>query len=521
MTLMLPKKVNLFCISFFLLCAPPVVLASWQDSSSPKGPQPQASTSPQGLLIQSYLSSLQLTPEERSMALMYLAFSAARIEPSYNRLWSEELFYSAFQLPRDWNRLAYEKNALEALSESDPILAFELFGEMDDPIPTQSGTFPEDVRAFAARKVFSAYWKRKGAAGLDKIQAQAQHLGTTGQYPYVAMIPIILELSHVSDSRSQALFNDAVNFFSRGSSFDSAKPDFVELLNGVWDTLPAPLKHQALDVAVRQLTQKTSQNTDSLFTGKSLTKSSEIEFTDPDSQLLFALLPRVKEVDPEWAKRLANQNPSLAAGIGSETVKRTDAVTLHGVSSATPAQLAAAQFQLSQRRILSQVNEIASQDPDAALAKSQALTDQELRASALASIAVGLAEKQPQRASKLLSEAESLAAQEKDNPGKVKVLFAIARGYLAVKDQKAMQAHWNRAFDLGQELFQEDSEAHPGRLAYQTACFESLRSLTEFAAKLAPPMMLQAMRGVRNQLLRTYLGISVADGMFEHEKDAS
>jgi len=474
--------------------------------------------SPQNLLIGSYFASQQLLPEERAMVLMQLAMSAGDIEPAYNRLWSRELFNSAFQLPRNWNRVAFEKNALEALSESDPILALQLFAQMDDPIPTDSGSFPEDVRAFAAQRVFLAYWKRKRLAGLDEISAQAQHLGDSGQYPYVAMIPIVLDLAKSSENRSEAVFNEAVTYFSRGSRFDSADPDFVQFLNGVWATLPVSLKHQGLQVAVHQLTRQQSTDADAGYRGKSRTKSEEVQFTDRNKQLLFDLLPRIRDVDEQWAKRLVDEDSSLAGAMESGGVRRSDSATLQGLSSASPAQLATAEGRLAQRRILSQVEQQAGKDPDDALLTSRSITDPELQAVALADIAAGFAKNDPGKASKFLSQANSIAVELKDNPAKVMALFAIAKANHELNDQKAMQTAWNRAFDLGQELFQEDIEAHPVRPAYQAACFDNLRNLAKFGGKFDPPMILQSLRKVRNQLLQAYLPISAAEGIFQHDQ---
>lgn len=478
----------------------------------------ESNDSPRNLLIGSYLASQQLLPEERAMVLMQLAISAAEIEPAYNRLWSQELFNSAFQLPLNWNRLAYEKNALEALSESDPLLALQLFDQMDNPIPTDSGSFPEDVRAFAAQRVFSAYWKKKGLAGLDEITAQAQQLGDSGQYPYVAMIPIVLDLAKSSQNRSEALFNEAASYFSRGSRFDSANPDFVQFLNGVWDILPALLKHQGLQVAVDQLTRQQSTDADAAYRGKSRTKSADVQFTDRNKQLLFDLLPRIREVDGQWAKRLVDNDPFLAGAMESGGIQRSSSATLQGISSASPAQMATAEGRLAQRQIFSQVEQQAGKDPDDALLTSRSITDPELQAIALADIAAGFAKKDPGKASKFLSQANSITAELKDNPAKVMALFAITKADHELNDQKAMQTAWNRAFDLGQQLFQEDIEAHPVRLAYQAACFDTLRNLAKFGGKFDPPMIMQGLRKVQNQLLRAYLPISAADGIFQYDQ---
>jgi hypothetical protein len=489
-----------------------------QDAPPSNPPQPDGSKSAQTLLIQSYIASQQLVPQERAMVLMYLALTATPIEPAYNRLWSEELFYFAFQLPQNWNRVAYEKNALEALSESDPVLALELLGRVEDPIPTDSGSFPEDVRAFAAQKVFLAYWQRKGQAHLDEIRAQGQHLGATGQYPYVAMIPIVLDLARSNENLAEAVFNEAATYFSRGSRFDSANPDFLQFLNSVWEVLPAPLKHQALDVAVTQLTRQPVSSPDEKFRGTSRTSSHGAEFTDQNRQLLFELLPRIREVDPQWAKRLLDKEPWLVAATESGGIHRSDSAVIQNASSASPEQMAAAEQRLRQRQTLAQVEREAGKDPSGALLTSRSLTDPEFQAVALANIAAGFAKNNPATAGQLLDQANGITSKLKGSPEKVTALFAKAKADYALHDLKAMQTSWTGAFDIGQELFQEDIETHPDRLAYQAACFDNLANLAKFGGKVEPQMVLQAIGVVRNQLLRAYLPIFAAEGIFDHQQ---
>jgi hypothetical protein len=504
-----------------LLCLLGLLLvSSFSPASAQETPkfQPTASVTPESLLIQSYIASQQLVPEERSMALMYLAMSAASIQPAYNRLWSEELFYSAFQLPRTWNRVAYEKNALAALSDTDPPRAFQLFGLMDNPIPMDSGALPEDVRAFGASRVFSAYWKVKGHEALDEIRAQAEHLGETGEYPYTAMTPIILDLAHSSPNEAEIVFNEAVTYFSRGSRVVAANRDFVEMLNALWNSLSAPVKHEGLDVAVSQLSQPPPSNGDESVRGKAQTKSQSVEFTDRNRQLLFELIPRIREVDPAWAKRLVDSSPSLAAAMESGGIQRSETLSIQNVSSASPNQITAAESLLMQERTFAEVKEQAAQDPDAALVLSGSLTNPGFRAAALAQVAASLAVKDPKKAQKLLDQSKDIVSGLKDTPAKVAALCAVAEAYYAFKDEKGLQSAWSDALSLGEELIEEDLQVHPGKATYQSQCFEMLADLMRFGGRIDPQMAVQGLHGLQNQQLLVYLPIFTANGIVEGQQ---
>ena len=472
--------------------------------------------SPKGLLIRSYLGTRQLVPEERAMALMYLALAAGTIEPAYNRLWSEELFNAALQLPRNWNRLAFEKNALEALAQSEPELAMELFGQMDDPIPTESGKFPEDVRAFAAQRVFSAYWNRKGTPALDAIRDQARHLGDTGQYPYLAMATILRNLSMSSANEIEPLFAEAVGYFGRGSKFASANPDFAQFLNTVWDFLPSPSKRLAVAVAVDQLTRESPS--DAGFRGTTKTKSSTLQFKNRNRQLLFELLPLIQQIDPQAGKRLAEKEPALAAGADEKSgTMRSDSALITEVNGDSD-RLAAAENLVAQQRTLNEVKQRVNSDPEIALQTTGMLTNPAFQAIALADVAAGFAKKDSAKARKLLDRALDIISSLRATPTKVAALFAVSKAENALGNHKAMQTSWVRAVELGEELFQQDIETHPDASAYQAASFDTLEELLRFGGAVDPQMALAALRSVQNQLLQIYLPIFVAEGIFKHNQ---
>jgi hypothetical protein len=450
------------------------------------------------------------------MALQYLARSAGAVEPTYNRLWSEELFFYALQLPRNWNRLAFQKNALEALASSDPVRSMQLFGTMEDPIPLDSGRFPEDVRAFAARIVFPAYWKQTGVEGFDEIRSKAQFLGNTGQYPYAAIASIERDLAHSEDLRAQVLFRDAVSYFSRGSHFDNAGKEYVELLNAVWDILSAPLKHQAITAAVTKLTQPPPSG-DFDYRGTVRNKTSVIQFSDQHQQLLFELMPRIREVDPQTAERLMQKNPSFAAAEDSQS---GESGIITNVSSASPRQLATSQVRLTQFQTLARITNEVDSDPEMAVLDARSLTIPELKVRAFAQIAASLATKDPARASELLGHANESdkTLKNESTEDTVLALFARAKANYALHDRGGTRTAWTNGFELAEELFRQDLETHPNLQAYEASCFDTLMDGVKFGAEIDPAMALGALRSVRNQLLQTYLPIAAAEGISSHDK---
>ena len=87
--------------------------SSFGQGSATAGATAQVSVTPESLLIDSYIAGKDFDHEERAIQLTLLTSASAKIQPAFDRLWSEELFQLSFQLPMTWNRVADEKNALQ------------------------------------------------------------------------------------------------------------------------------------------------------------------------------------------------------------------------------------------------------------------------------------------------------------------------------------------------------------------------------------------------------------------------
>ncbi len=506
-----PYLFGLFSISAFA-----------QDATVVKAAREATELTPEDCLVRSYLAGKELIPEERAFQLARLSQTAAKVQPVLGRLWAEELFLLAFELPMSWNRLAHEKNALSALAGVDPVRAFELFGGMDSPVPTASGDLPEDLRAFGARTVFDAFWKRKGIAAFDDIRKEAEHVGDTGQYPYVAITPILRDLTKREDIRAQSLFGEALSYYSRGSQFRNADEEFIQFLNAVWDVIPAVRKRQALSVIVAQLSQKSKPQQGETFLGRVETDKGMAQFESHSHQLLYMILPRIREIDPDWARRLVENDPVLnQASASTGKVRLSEQVTVQNRSNASPSQVQSFVERGLQGNRLREIMAVAASDPNQALMLTMSLTDPALRAQAFATIATSLVWKDPEGARKLVEQAKEGIATIKGSTDKVQALAALARAAAAAHDTKSLREALKRGFDLGEEIFEEDLEIHPGRLAYEVAGFDELSELTRVGVQFDPQDTLTRVASLRNTLLQAHLLIDAAEALHDFQSSTS
>lgn len=322
--------------------------------------------------------------------------------------------------------MALQKDAVQALARVDPDRALELLAGMDTPVPMQSGSLPEDLRAYAARTVFPAYWRRHGEKALDRIRQNAQRIGATGQYPFRAMAPILLDIGKRDSVAADELFGEALGYYSQGSVVQDSDRVFVDFLDAVWRVISPSLQRRALLVVVPELLHS-SQPKGVSYRAQIYTDRGIAELKSPSSELLYRLLPKVREIDPEWAKRLEDQLPGLRqAGGSSGHTKMAAEATVVNTSNASPERIAVLQEHLLQGQRADEARNLARTDPEGALELS--LSDPEFRAEALASVAEALSEKgqDPERVRDLVRQAKDNTDRITDKAAKVEVFSSLA-----------------------------------------------------------------------------------------------
>ncbi len=267
--------------------------------------------SPRQLLIASYRSASDLTPTERAHVLEEDSASAVTIDPGFCRRWSEELFFFAAKLPPEWDRVAAEKNALVALSQVDADRAFELFKLIELPIPMPDGRLPEDVRADGATTVFAWYWKsHKSMKALQEISDQADGLGNTGQYPYTAMADIFEDIAGKYPLKAEEIVMRSLASYRRGSKSEREDDDFLGFLDTTWKDLTPSLRRAAIEAAVERLSEKSNSREGEIFSGSAVSRRAQTQFSTKAQMNLYNLLPRIQEIDPEWASEIVKRTRS-------------------------------------------------------------------------------------------------------------------------------------------------------------------------------------------------------------------
>ena len=483
----------------------------------PDAPQARcqpASADPTQLLIQSYLVGRNLPAELRLHHLAVLGYASVSVEPALTRLWAQEAFRLAFTLPMSWNRVAHEKNALAALAEVDPLLAFSLFDSMDATVPFPTGEIPEDLRAYGARTVFREYWKRKGNEGLDAIRAQAAKLGNSGQYPFLAMAPIIRDVSRQDQLKAHGMFGEAIGFYGRGWRTAATDEEFSRLLEDVWDVVPAPFQRQALQLIVRNMAEG-KEPRHKLFLSRTQLEQGGVEFRSRAKKLLYSLLPRIREVDAHWAAQLTEADPDLRQAVGASGKEvYSEQVTIQNRAGISDADVEALRSVSFQRQKLARIAAVAESDPAQAMEMSKDLSDLAFRSQAMAMVAAAVGSKEPSQARALMERVRKDLDTIREPEDRLAILAALARAAGITGDRGFLGQVLEHAFDLGEELFSQDQEVHPGKTVEDVAGFARLTDLTTTGIKYCSGSAVDRVSKVSNELLRAHLLVTAAETLF-------
>ncbi len=486
-----------------------------QKSSPVKENKLSPYVSSERLLQRGYFLSKELPPEERVWLLTELIMPSAKWHPALMRPWTEEVFRLALQLSPGYDRVVTQKNAATAMSWIDIHRALQMLDECEPPSPTDSDA--EDVRDVAARRIFKEYWQTAGMAGLAKIQRTADHLGETGEYPYGAMVAVIQGVNAKDPAKSAALISEAVTFYQRGTKFEMTNYEFVDFLKQVKPLMPLSTRRQPLEALVKALTSDSGEKDDRQWRVRVYTDKGVADFHTQNAQLLFDILPMVREVDPDWAQRLVEQHAELAqadAARGKVLNSEGGVVFKNQDNPPSTAELAGKEQYLLEQGRLDQTQELASKDPNQALTLAMSISDPARQAIGMAYAAAGFGDHPDQALGMLHQSQQSLASMKKAGE-KLDTYVAIAESAASLHDLPLARDSIGKGLDLGEQACEESRKEHPEWHVYSWDGMDAMQKLTEIGTRLDPTHVIGRIQAIRDHTLQGYMLVSAARALDE------
>ncbi len=372
-----------------------------------------------------------------------------------------------------------------------------------------NGRLPEDLRADCARTVFVNYWNAYRPKGLDKLRSQARQFASDGEYPYVAMAQMI-ESSNLAQEQVAGVVADASQAYEKGSRFENEDRAYIYFLKMVQAKTPQSDFRRALEYAVDKLLTEQKTNASGGYIGQTYTSKGVVSFHNVQDSLLFELIPLAQATDPSLVDRIVRARPQFKDTLGAQ-VQGSEGVFVF-TGEGTPAAASASALEAAR---VQDVQEIAPKDTKQALLLAQSISDPTLKATALAYVAAAFQATDPARAAEMTNTLRKTSEGLDTGPAKVTMLTALAETAARAKDDSTFDFAFQRALDLGVELFQEDFESYPSKPAYDDAGFDDLGKLVKLGIKMHPGFTLDAISELNNDVLQAYLLIDAAQALHE------
>jgi hypothetical protein len=464
------------------------------------------------LLMRASAMSKQLSDSERAYLLSRLAQASTKTMKDQSKAWADEVFQVSAGLPADVQRSQNEMTAMMAIAENDPDHGLEMLAKMEAPAPRSDGQPAPDMRSTAATMLFQKIWQTRGVEAIDSLQAAARQLGETGNYPYMAMGSIIRQVGRKDTEKAQSLSNDAMAYFSRRVRSDQSAQQMAMFLRMDRDFIPAAMLKDVLTQLVADaLDTKSDTKTGTLAVFSNSRGTATM--SGATNLLLFQLLPMIRDIDPDWAKKVEAQSSELQAsanltqGNGGGQEQRVGMFMSGGGSGGNlPANM------MEEMKSM-QVDELASQDPKQALKVADEIHDPVIRAATNARLAGDLSNSDPDRAAELLKSSREALAAAKEPSDKLRILVGLAQAQKAMKDKDGFGKTLDQAYILGEDLFRKSVDKSPNGAIIARPGLDLLTRLTIAGVRLDSTAILEHLDNLRSPVLQSILLVAAARGL--------
>jgi hypothetical protein len=454
------------------------------------------------------------SPEERADLLLDLLHSPAGRHSDKGKQWSLELFsISTKQLRPGHYRASMQKNALTALSRIDPQRAAQLYTTQDTPDMWNQTVSTEDYRAFGTRTLFPNLWSQSGVSAVPTMRRIADWIGSTGEYPYAAMADIANKVVQDNKPLAEDLVSDAISSFKSNKGFLDKDQEFTSFILAIQKTVRSSLVRDAIEAELASLEAAERDENVARFSIQAADSQHTVQFKNQAEYIAYRLLPIVNQMDPAWAEEVKDKYSILhylpqAPQTGS--VRVTGAVTLPGESVSNSDVISA----MDNHRLL-QVQMLAQNDPKQAAEIAQQIQDSGSRAVALATLVPSFVKLDQQKAGDWFKGANDELERVPPGRTRLKLMVALVGDLLATGRMEQATAMFDKAFDYGEELFEQDLKANPGKMAYQADGEEELAQLTEKFTEDERVRSFAVARvdGIREELLKAKLLIAAVNGL--------
>ena len=432
------------------------------------------------LLERSHAANDEVLPDQKATLLARQISMISRLNSDSAEKWAQELFQLGDDQPDDQKRARMQVMAIQMVAQGDPEFGLKLLHQIKPVAETDSTALVSaNMISAAASAVFQGLARQKGESQLPRLRQEALRLAAESQYPYSAMGGVAIELvrdhqrgeggpSDMQGSLMESVFDEAVANYERSVPTWSGNSDFGRMMQRLAYQLPKEKVRHALEAFVNNV-----QTTPSPSISVELTSGSRaIQLNDPVEAALYEYTSLLSQFDPELMKQLVESHPKLAQAAFSLSSSWSYKSPLGGGPNANQTMRLRAQG-------------MASWNPDSALAMTQSITDPNMRAVTMGSVAERIAGDDSSRAMQLLDQAQKTAGDSQDLKTELQLVASRAEVAQATNNGAMLRESLRKGFEIGDQLLRQEQDNNQGQVSWYM-----LGSLVQTGIKSDPDLTL-------------------------------
>ena len=460
------------------------------------------------LLERSHAANDEVLPDQKATLLARQISMISRLNSDSAEKWAQELFQLGDDQPDDQKRARMQVMAIQMVAQGDPEFGLKLLHQIKPVAETDSTALVSaNMISAAASAVFQGLARQKGESQLPRLRQEALRLAAESQYPYSAMGGVAIELvrdrrrgeggpSEMQGSLMESVFDEAVANYERSVPTWSGNSDFGRMVQRLAYQLPKEKVRHALEAFVNnvQTTPSPSGVWMKVDSGAGATQMS-----DPVEISLYPFMSLMNEFDPELMKQVVEAHPRLGqnAAMGAVSASGYGYAGSGMGHSVDPNQMTRLRAQ-----------GMASWNPDSALAMTQSISDPNMRAVTMGSVAERIAGDDSSRAMQLLDQAQKTAGDSQDLKTELQLVASRAEVAQATNNGAMLRESLRQGFEIGDQLLRQEQDNNQGQVSWYM-----LGSLVQTGIKSDPDLTLAYINSFSLPYVRAELLMDAAQAL--------
>lgn len=450
-----------------------------------------------------------LNDTDRAYVLAKMAELAAKRDPEQSKSWAEESFRLAGNISGN-AKGSIQMNALMAVSQNDLDRALDMLVSMDAPRQTEGDGFAPDIRGAAATMLFSRAFAKDGMKVLDRLESTARQMGENGFYPYMAVTELLRGVGQKDKDRAREIANNGIAYIKVRKRSQMENQQVTMFLRTAREYIPAPMLREVLETVINDAVEqaKASDGTQVAATFES-SNGQRAQLSSMASLTIFQLLPVVREIDPDWAKKLEEQSDELRQASRMMGSGDQVSIMIGARTGGGPNGPSGNNRDFRDEMQAMQVDELASRDPQRALETADRINDPVLHSAAM--VRATAAAKDADAREKAIKNAKELLAQTSDSREKLTILSGLASAQSATNDVDSLSATLQQALAIADDLFRRSIDKNPSSGAWTRPGVEIATRLVKSTAKQQGRLIAEKLEAVRQEPLKALLMLSAVE----------